>query len=98
MYPISELTREIYQSEPYQYYPLGKYIVVAPAVCGGRPTFKYTRLEVGVILGLLASGQTIQQVLNEYQQSNLTAPAIQEALYLAGQALIQSTSELQMVA
>ena len=35
------LVREMYGGEPYEYYPLGSYIVVAPRVCGGRPTFWY---------------------------------------------------------
>jgi uncharacterized protein (DUF433 family) len=50
------------QGEPYQYYPLGQYVVVAPDVCGGRPTFKYTRIDVGHALGLLAAGRTVEQV------------------------------------
>ena len=40
-----ELVYEIVGGETYEYYPLGKYVVAAPKVCGGRPTFKYTRLE-----------------------------------------------------
>jgi len=34
--------------EPYEYYPLGEYIVIAPGVCGGRPTFKGTRLDENI--------------------------------------------------
>jgi hypothetical protein len=41
-----ELVRETVGGEPYEYYPLGQYVVIAPGVCGGRPTFKYTRLDV----------------------------------------------------
>jgi len=40
-----KLVREIVGGEPYEYYPVGRYIVIAPGVCGGRPTFKYTRDE-----------------------------------------------------
>jgi hypothetical protein len=32
-----QLVREIIEGEPYEYYPLGQYIVVAPGVCGGAP-------------------------------------------------------------
>src|SRR5215510_566674 len=32
--------------EAYEDYPLGQYIVAAPGVCGGRPTFKYTRIDI----------------------------------------------------
>jgi hypothetical protein len=38
------LVCEMYGDVPYEYYPIGQYIVAAPGVCGGRPTFKYTRL------------------------------------------------------
>src|SRR5438093_7174788 len=41
-----ELVCEIVGGEPYEYYPLGQYVVRAPGVCGGRPTFKYTRIDV----------------------------------------------------
>lgn len=87
--------REIYGGEVYEYYPLGKYVVAAPGVCGGRPTFKRTRLEVSAILSLLASGETIEQVIQAYALSELTTEAVQEAIYLAGQALVQSSTILQ---
>lgn len=48
-----QLVREEYGGEIYEYYPLGEYVVVAPGVCGGRPTFKYTRLEVSVIISMV---------------------------------------------
>lgn len=38
---MAELMTEIVGGEPYEYYPLGEYVVRAPGVCGGRPTFKY---------------------------------------------------------
>ena len=82
------LVHERVGEEPYDYYPLGDYIVSAPGVCGGRPTFKYTRLEVAVVLDLLAAGWTIEQLTYEYAKSNLTPTAIAEALRLARQALL----------
>ncbi|WP_369229461.1 DUF433 domain-containing protein [Candidatus Entotheonella palauensis] len=39
----------------YEYFPIGQYIVAAPKICGGRSTFKYTRLEVATILDLIAA-------------------------------------------
>jgi uncharacterized protein (DUF433 family) len=74
---------------------MGEHIVVATGVCGGRPTFKYTRLEVSVVLDLLASGWTIDDVIREYAESHLTATAIQEALHLAKDALIRVACETQ---
>ena len=68
----TQLVRETYGGEPYEYYPLGAHVVMAPEVCGGRPTFKYTRLEVSMVLALLAAGDTIDQVVNDYAGSSLT--------------------------
>lgn len=93
-----ELVREMYGGEPYEYYPIGKYVVVAPGVCGGRPTFKYTRLEVTVVLSLIASGKTIDEVVEAYSLSNLTHEAVQEAIYLADQSLTQLAQTIQPVA
>ncbi len=61
----------------------GKYVVSAPGVCGGRPTFKYTRLEVSAVLALIASGETIEQVVQAYALSQLTPEAVREAIRLA---------------
>ncbi len=91
------LVREMYGGEPYEYYPLGKYIVAAPGVCGGRPTFKYTRLEASMILSLLTIGDTIDEVVEAYSLSNLTHQAVREAIGLANQAFLDSTKHLQRV-
>jgi uncharacterized protein (DUF433 family) len=86
------LVCETYGDVPYEYYSLGQYIVAAPSVCGGRPTFKYTRLEVAVVLDLLAAGWTTEHILREYAQSKLTPEAITEAIRLAKEALVTATS------
>ena len=94
----ARLVREMSGGETYEYYPLGKYVVSAPGVCGGRPTFKYTRLEVSVILSLIAQGETVQQVVEEYSASRLTPAAVIEAIRLADRALVQSARVLQPAA
>ena len=81
-----ELVREMVGGAPYEYYPLGEFVVLAPGVCGGRPTFKYTRLEVSAVLTLLSEGRSIDEVASEYEQSNLRKAAIREALRLADEA------------
>lgn len=83
-----ELVREMYGGEIYEYYPLGKYIVRAPGVCGGRPTFKYTRLEPSVILAQLSLGRTVEDLLRDYHGSKISAESIYEAIYLANQAFM----------
>ena len=75
-----KLVSEIVGGEPYDYYPLGRHIVSAPGVCGGRPTFKYTRIDVRHALNLLAAGRSIKQVARGYA---LPVEAVQEALELA---------------
>lgn len=83
-----ELVREIIGGVAYDYYPLGEYIVIAPGVCGGRPTFKYTRLEVSVILSLLSEGRSIDEAAAEYEESRVSTEAVREAIRLADEALI----------
>ena len=90
-----DLVREIYGGEPYEYYPLGQYVVAAPGVCGGRPTFKYTRLEAEFMLDRLAHGESIEELVDAYAASGLTREAIEEAIGLAGQALTRSVQTLQ---
>ena len=80
----TKLVREMMGGESYEYYPLGQHIVAAPGVCGGRPTFKYTRIDVHHALGLLAAGRTVEQVAHSYE---LPIEAVQDALKLAARAL-----------
>ncbi len=86
------LIREINGRTVYEYYPIGDYVVAAPDVCGGRPTFKYTRLEVATILDLLASGWTVEDLVEEYAQSELTPEAVGEAVRLAKEALLTTVT------
>ncbi|MEK7728251.1 MAG: DUF433 domain-containing protein [candidate division KSB1 bacterium] len=90
----TKLVRECYGGEIYEYHSLGKHIVMAPGVCGGRPTFKYTRLEVSMILSLLGAGQTIEEVVQAYSLSRLSSEAVHEAIGLANQALVKNTKKL----
>lgn len=85
-----KLVREVQGDEVYEYHPLGEYVVIAPGVCGGRPTFKGTRLEAQVILDLLAAGETSRSLVRAYSGSGLTLKAIHEALRIAGQAFAHS--------
>ena len=51
---MAELVTETVGGELYQYYPLGEHVVRAIGVCSGRPTFKYTRIEITGTLERLA--------------------------------------------
>jgi uncharacterized protein (DUF433 family) len=90
------LVREKRGGEVYEYYPLGKHIVVAPGVCGGKPTFKRTQIRVAFVLDLLAAGWTIEQVTRKYQSSHLSAAAIKEAIQLAKKAFVKTSPVLRM--
>jgi uncharacterized protein (DUF433 family) len=80
--------REQVGEEWYDYFPLGRFVVSAPAVCRGRPTFKYTRIEVAGVLERLAAGHGVEALLAD-SQGRLSREAIAEAARLAAQALVQ---------
>ena len=89
--PTDPLMRELYADDVYEYHPLGKYIVAAPGICGGRPTFKYTRIEVRMILAYLAEGRTIAEIVTDYGHEELTPAAISEAILLASHTFEKTT-------
>ena len=74
---------EMIGAERYEYYPLGEYVVRAVGVCGEEPTFKYTRINVSFILNLLASGETVAEIVAGYDHPHLTEAAILEAIEIA---------------
>ena len=41
-------------------------IVIEPDICNGQPTIRGTRIAVQTVLGFLASGDSIEDVLEEY--------------------------------
>lgn len=77
-----QLVRETLHGDPYEYYPLGKYIVAARGVCGGRPTIKYRRLDARHIIGFLKRGDTPNQIARNYR---IPVAAVEEAARLASQ-------------
>src|SRR5262245_19398754 len=64
---MSELITEVINGEPYQYYPLGEHVVRAVGVCDGRPTFKYTRIEITGTLDRLAAGESLYTIVEGYR-------------------------------
>ena len=70
----------------YEYVPLGQYVVSAPGVCRGRPTFKYTRVEVAGVLEWLGAGNSLREFLTN-AEGRITPDAVLEAAALAGNAL-----------
>jgi len=48
--------------------PLLKHISVDPNICFGKPCIRGTRIWVSLILDFLASGMTIDELMEEYPQ------------------------------
>ncbi|MBI1926456.1 DUF433 domain-containing protein [Candidatus Poribacteria bacterium] len=90
-----KLVGEVQGDDVYEYYPLGEYVVVAPGVCGGRPTFKGTRVEVEVILDWLRVGRNLDDILESYP--SLTRPAIEEAIKVAARTLVEHYASLAVL-
>jgi uncharacterized protein (DUF433 family) len=60
-------------------------IIIDPKVKVGKPVLKGTRLTVEYILGLLAQGSTVDEILQEY--NGLTPEDIQACLLFAAKTL-----------
>lgn len=45
---------------------LNKYIVADPEICHGKPTFKGTRIMVWQILKMLAAGESVEEILQDF--------------------------------
>lgn len=88
---------EIVDGEPYQYYPLGDHIVRAVGVCGKRPTFKYTRIEIAGTLDRLAAGETIEDIVAGYR-NRVPRAAVIEAIHLVTDRFIETLPALESAA
>ncbi|MBE0409048.1 MAG: DUF433 domain-containing protein [Anaerolineales bacterium] len=69
-------------------------ITVNPRIMVGKPVIQGTRLTVEYIVGLLAHGATVDEILREYE--GLTAEDIQACLLFATKTL-QSTEFMPLV-
>lgn len=74
------LVREVYGGDPYEYLPLGKYVVAARGVCGGRPTLKYTRMDARWVMAYLKLGRTAEELAETH---GVPVAAIQEVVRLS---------------
>jgi uncharacterized protein (DUF433 family) len=92
---MMRLIRETVGGEPYEYYPLGQYIVRAPGVCGGRPTFKYTRIEITGTLDRLAAGEYINDVVAGYR-GRVSKNAVMEAIQFISAQFIATLPQLEL--
>ena len=93
---MPELITEMVGGEAYHYYPLGKHVVRAVGVCGGRPTFKYTRIEITGTLERLAAGERIEDIVKGYR-GRVPHEAILEAVCLVTEQFLKTLPELESV-
>ncbi len=76
---MPRLVTELVGNEPYQYYPMGKHVVRAKGICGGRPTFKYTRIGIAGILARVKAGERLDAIVEDYR-GRISREAILEAI------------------
>lgn len=86
-----KIVREIVGGKSYEYYPLGRHVVSAPAVCRGRPTFKYTRIEVAGVLKWLGAGHSVDELVANCE-GRVSRAAVAEAAALAATALTRNNA------
>ena len=91
---MRQLITAMIGEQSYQYYPLGRYVVRAPDVCSGRPTFKYTRIEITGTLERLAAGETIEQIVAGYL-GRVSHEAIVEAIDVINSQFIAALPQLE---
>ena len=91
---MTKAVTEIMNGESYQYYPLGKHVVRAVGVCGGRPTFKYTRIEIAGTLDRLAAGESLDEIVAGYR-GLVSREAIIEAIQIVTAGFLKTLPALE---
>ena len=86
---MNDLVIEVVNGETYQFFPLGKHVVRAVGVCGGRPTFKYTRIEITGTLDRLAAGEPLDEVVAGYR-GRVSREAVVEAIQVVMAGFLQT--------
>ena len=70
-------------------------MVQARGVCGGRPTFKYTRIEITGTLARLASGESLEQLVQGYA-GKVSREAVLEANEIMTREFLSHLPSLQI--
>ncbi|MCI0528719.1 MAG: DUF433 domain-containing protein [Nitrospira sp.] len=74
---------------------LGRYIIIDPGICHGKPTFRGTRIMVADVLEQVADGLAWETIIEEWRGS-VTKEAIAEAVQLAREAFLKHASEFSL--
>jgi uncharacterized protein (DUF433 family) len=91
---MTQLITELVAGEPYQYYPLGQHVVRAVGICGERPTFKYTRIEITGTLDRLAAGERLDEIVEGYR-GRVSREAVIEAIQIVTTQFMNTLPELK---
>ena len=91
---MTGLITEVVNGEPYQYYPLGEHVVRAVGICGGRPTFKYTRIEITGTLDRLAVGESLEAIVAGYR-GKVPREAVMEAVQIVTDGFLKTLPALE---
>ena len=91
---MTKVITEVINGETYQYYTLGKHVVRAMDVCGGRPTFKYTRIEIAGTLDRLAAGESLDEIVAGYR-GRVSREAIIEAIQIVTAGFLKTLPALE---
>ena len=91
------LVTEVIDGEAYCYYSLGEYTVRAVGICGERPTFKYTRIEIAGVLERLAAGESIDAIVQGFR-GRVSREAIAETGRIVTNQFLESLPTLEPVA
>ena len=92
---MSSIITEIINGEAYHYYPLGRYVVRAIGVCGDRPTFKYTRIEITGVMERLAKGETVETIVQGFR-GRVSREALTEAFQVVTNHFLASLPDLNV--
>ena len=71
---------------------IGRYIVIDPEICHGKPTFRGARIMVSQVLEMVASGIAWKAIIEQYHGS-ITKEAIAEAVSLASKVFSEHAQE-----
>jgi uncharacterized protein (DUF433 family) len=91
---MSALITEVLNGERYQYYPLGEHVVRAVGICGGRPTFKYTRIEITGTFDRLATGESLDTIVAGYR-GRVSREAVMEAVQIVTDGFLKTLPALE---
>ena len=71
---------------------VGRYMVIDPEICHGKPTFHGTRIMVAQVLEMVASGMAWEAIIQQCHGS-ISREAIAEAVSLASKVFIEHAQE-----